>query len=503
MPKAGLPILPLMAIILGGFMAILDTSIVNIAIPTMMGVFGTSIDQMQWVVTIYMLTMAVVVPLSAWLSRRMGMKRLYMLSMVVFVLGSALSGLSWNISSMIIFRCFQALGAGMIMPVTMTMLYHLVPRERIGTAMGLWGITAMTAPAFGPTLGGYLVQYVDWRFIFYINLPVCIVALLLAEFFIVTDPGHPALPFDLPGFLTSAAGLFTLLFALSEGQKYGWTSELIVICLYLSAVLLAIFIYVELRSPHPLLDLRIFSSFNFTLSNLLLLIAVTGLYGGIFYVPLFLQTVNGLGALQTGLLLMPAGIMAGIAMPISGQIYDRFGARVAVLPGLFILAVATYLLHSLSPSTPDSTINLWLVIRSFGMGLAMMPITTAGLSYLPQSKIASASAMSNIVRMVGASFSLAALTATLQGYQSSFANDLANAYTPGSLPLKVAETALHGTPASPAFLVALFSLIQSQSFVRGVDQIFVVTAIITFVGVFLSLFLHSKKAPRGVPMSTE
>ncbi len=488
----------LAVLIAGGFMAILDTSIVNIAIPKLESVFSVNTAQVQWVVTIYMLTLGVVVPLAGYLGERFGYRRIYVLSLVVFTVGSALSGLSWSLSVLTMFRVLQALGGGLIMPITMAMVYRMVPRHRIGTAMGFWGLGIIVAPAIGPALGGWLVQYVDWRLIFYINVPIGIIGSVLALAYVPKFPKGVTGPFDFVGFALSAMGLFGLLLALSEGQTWGWGSEAIVMLFGVSILLLILFTLWELMVKHPLLNLRVFARGSFAMANLLVIVITVSMYSGVFYVPLFLQTVAGYGAMQTGFMMMPAALASAIMMPLSGRLYDRIGARWVVLTGLLILAYTTFLLHGLSTTTPVFQVVWWLTLRGLGMGMAMMPATTAGMSAIPTPLVGSGSAINNIMQRVAGSFGLAFMTAVLQSQSALHASTLASAYTPDSQPgmqfiHHLSVYLGHGVLPGQRILSinGLYHLIQQEAFVMGIDDIFVLGAAITLLGAVLSLFLRT------------
>ncbi|WP_020376660.1 DHA2 family efflux MFS transporter permease subunit [Sulfobacillus thermosulfidooxidans] len=496
----------LAVLIAGGFMAILDTSIVNIAIPKLESVFSVDTAQVQWVVTIYMLTLGVVVPLAGYLGERFGYRRIYILSLVIFTVGSALSGLSWSLSILTVFRVLQALGGGLIMPITMSMVYRMVPRESIGTAMGFWGLGIIVAPAIGPTLGGWLVEYVDWRLIFYINVPIGILGAFLALAYVPKFPSSNTGPFDMVGFVLSATGLFGLLLALSEGQTWGWNSEPIVLLLVASTLFLVLFTLWELTVKHPLLNLRVFAHGSFAMANLLVIIITVAMYSGVFYVPLFLQTVVGYGALKTGLMMMPAAAASAIMMPISGRLYDKIGARPLVLGGLLILTYTTFLLHRLSTTTPVSDVVLWLTLRGIGMGMAMMPATTAGMSAVPTELVGTGSAINNIMQRVAGSFGLAFMTAVLQSQATLHATTIAASYTPTSQPAVQFMHQLtgllvqHGMALGQSVSLTtteLYDLIQQQAFVMGIDDIFVLGAGITLLGAFLSLFLKTYRHQRA------
>lgn len=485
--------------LIGPFMAILDSSIVNVAIPTIMRVFNTNTSTVEWVVTIYMLALGVVVPLSGWMGDRLGLKRLYILSLAVFTVGSFLCAFSWNIDSLIAARVIQAVGGGMIMPTTMAMISRMVPRERFGSAMGIFGIALMVGPAIGPTLGGYLVEYVDWRWIFTINLPVGALGILLAFLALPEFPGGEAGRLDIGGAVTSGVGLFCLLLALSKGNDWGWSSESIVFLFYISAVSLGLFVYLELTCDQPLLDLRVFRYTTFTLANIMVIVTTISLFAGVFYVPLFLQNIRRLGAMETGLLMMPAALASGLMMPVTGRLYDRVGPKPMCLTGLLILAYTTYLFHQLDVSTPFRTIQLWLVLRSAGMSLAMMPAQTAALAVIPTVLVGRASAITNIINRVSGSFGIAVFTTILTNRQALHSGRLAGEITAANPAvdhfLRQVEAYLGGglaagSQAKTVGLTYLQGMVAQTSFVQALDDIFVLMAALALVGLVPSLFLE-------------
>ncbi|MGB9792871.1 MAG: DHA2 family efflux MFS transporter permease subunit, partial [Thermacetogeniaceae bacterium] len=445
----------------------------------------------------YMLALGAVVPLSGWLGDKLGFKRLYILSLAVFVFGSLLCTLSWNIDSLIAARVVQALGGGMIMPTTMSMVMRMVPREKIGGGMGVFGIALMVAPAIGPTLGGYLVEYVDWRWIFTINLPIGALGILLSWIvlpkFSPVDPGK----LDLGGVATSVVGLFCLLLALSKGGDWGWTSEPIVFLFYVSAISLGLFVYLELTQENPLLELRVFRYTTFTLANIMVVITTIGLYAGVFYIPLFLQTVKGLGAMQAGLLMMPGALISGLMMPVVGALYDRFGPKILAVTGLIYLSYTTYLFHNLDILTPSRVIVTLVVLRALGMAFANMPAQTAAMAVIPTELVGRASAITNIINRISGSFGIAVLTSILNHRMAAHAADLANNVTIANPALNdffqgVAAYLGGGTAAAQAKslgLAYLQGIISQTAFVKGIDDIFVVASAITVAGIIPALFL--------------
>jgi EmrB/QacA subfamily drug resistance transporter len=245
------------------FMSVLDTSIVNVAIPTMEKQYGATSDDIEWVITAYTLCLGVIVPTSAWLGERLGLRRLYLISLLGFAVFSGLCGTADSLGQMIFYRVCQAIPAGVIPVTCLTVLYRMVPREKLGAAMGLYGFGMVIAPGVGPAMGGYLVEYVDWRLIFWINVPIGLLGAVAARFIFPPFPGAAGRKFDLPGFLCIALGLFAGLLAVSEGQIWGWTGYRVLILSAASINLLVLFVAVELRTQQPLLDLRVFARWPF------------------------------------------------------------------------------------------------------------------------------------------------------------------------------------------------------------------------------------------------
>jgi EmrB/QacA subfamily drug resistance transporter len=483
--------LPLVVLIVGMFMSILDTSIVNVAIPTLQNEFGVTTDDVQWVITAYTLMLGVVVPASAWLGDRFGLNRLYNVALVGFAAGSALCGLAWDLNSLVIFRIVQAIPGGILPVVSLPMVYRIVPREKIGAAMGLYGLGIVVAPAIGPTLGGYLVEYVDWRLIFYINVPVGILGAVAAALVLPKFAGVPGRRFDALGFVTIGGGLFALLLALSEGETWGWNSYRILGLITVSVLSLALFVVIELEVDDPLLDVRVFRYWAFTNSLLLISVLMVGLFGVLFYIPLFLQQVQGLGALNAGITLLPQALVMAVIMPFAGRVYDRIGPRWPATIGVTIVAVATYMMHSLTIDTSREQIIWWLMFRAVGLGIAMMPIMTAGLAAIPTAQVNAASAFNNVAQRTSAALGLAVLTAI---FTTQSAQQMA-----GRAALLPADTATPhlGGPTVPDWLGVYATYHQTQLlvFVDALDDLLLIAAGLSAVGALGALLLRSGPAP--------
>lgn len=421
--------LALSVVVIGTFMSILDSSIVNIAIPKMMAVYGVSIDQIDWVLTSYMLTLGAIIPLTGYLGDTFGTKKIYIFALGIFTLGSFLCGFAWNLSTMVIARVLQGIGGGMIMPVGMSIIYEIFPLEERGMALGFWGIAAMAAPAIGPTLGGYIIQYLDWRLIFYINVPIGIIGVIFAGLILKDRSLNLGKKLDYIGAITSVVGMVSLLYVLGEGSSIDWSDVKNPMLIILGVFSLVLFVIHELTIDEPLLDLRILKIFPFSLSIAISSMLNMALYGGILLLPLYLQNLRGYSAMQTGILMFPSAIVTGIMMPISGKLFDKIGARPLVISGVAILAYVTYELSKITLTTDPNTIKWLLMIRGFGIGLAMMPSSTEGMNSVPKQLVGRASALSNTIRQVAGSLSITILTTILKNRQNSNYYGLAEKFT--------------------------------------------------------------------------
>ena len=490
--------LPLTVLIAGMFMSILDTTIVNVAIPTIQNEFGVSTDDVQWVVTGYTLALGVVVPVTAWLGDRFGLKRVYNLALLAFAAGSALCGLAWDLNSLVAFRIFQAIPGGILPVITLSILYRIVPRDRLGAAMGLYGLGIVCAPAIGPTLGGYLVEYVNWRLIFYINVPIGILGAVAAALVLPRFPRIAGRRFDVLGFVTVAGGLFALLLAMSEGASWGWGSYRVLGLITYSVLSLALFVVIELQVAEPLLDIRIFRYWPFTNSLLLIAVLSVVLLGVLFYIPQFLQVAQGWGAFDSGLTLLPQAVAMAVLMPIAGRVYDRIGPRWPAAVGLTLTAADLYWLHTITLDTPREHVMWILVGLGAGLGIAMMPIMTGGIAVIPMAQVNVASAFNNVTQRVSGALGLAVLTAILTMQRAQQMAGRA-ALLPADTP-----TPHLGPPGTPDWvgMYATYQQTQLHVFVAAIDDLFLIAAAMAALGALGALLLRSGPAPAAEAGST-
>ena len=495
------------SLMIGTFMAVLDASIVNVALAKIMATFGVDVEKVEWVATGYMLAFATLLPTSSWIADRLGHKRTYMLALVFFTIGSALCGLAWNEDSLIVSRVIQGMGAGCIMPVAMTIVAEIFPPEQRGQALGIWGIAGAASATMGPTIGGYLVEYVGWRSVFYVNLPVGIVGTALVLVLVREIPLRRPGRFDLVGFLTMSVGLSSLLLALAQGQSKGWDSGYVHTCEVIAVIGLASFVVWELRQREPLVDLSLFRSVGFSIINLVAFIFGLGMFGSTFLLPIFLQNMLDYTALLAGLTLLPAGLVMGVVAPIAGRLSDRIGAKPLVTLGLVLMTTSMYLNSHISLQTSRETLYGWLVLRGIGMGLMFSPMTSLALGLVPRLKAGQASGLLNVIRQVGGSFGIAmfgTLLARRQLFHTIRYSEAATAHNLSALDLLHRSqgyfASLGDVPglASDKAHVVLGMVVQQQAAATGFSDCFRVATWICALGIIPALFLPLRvdHAPR-------
>ncbi|MGF7237020.1 MAG: DHA2 family efflux MFS transporter permease subunit, partial [Frankia sp.] len=405
-----------LTVTLGAIMAILDTTIVAVAINTLGRDFHTSLSTISWVTTGYLLALAVVIPLTGWSVERFGATRMWNVSLVLFLAGSALCGTAWSAGSLIFFRILQGLGGGMIMPICMTLLARAAGPQRMGRIMSFIGIPALVAPVLGPVIGGLLVDNLSWRWIFFVNLPIGAVALFASWRVLPRDDhGSAHHKLDVPGFLLISPGLAALVYGLSEaGNGGGFGAARVQIGVVVGAVLLCGFVIHALRRSDALLDLRLFSNRTFSVASIVSFLIGAVLFGAMFLFPLYYQIVRGQSALAAGLLLAPQGLGAMVAMPISGRITDRRGAGYVVPVGMFLMLIGTLICTQVDAHTSETWLVLSLFVRGVGLGGSMMPTMGAAYQSLNPTAVPRATTTLNILQRVGGSVATALVAVVLQ-----------------------------------------------------------------------------------------
>ncbi len=402
------------------FMEVLDTSIANVALPHIAGSLSAGVDESTWVLTSYLVSNAVVLPLTGWFSTLFGRKRFYMSCVVIFTVSSFLCGLAPNLATLVFFRILQGAGGGGLQPVSQAILVESFPVERRGFAMAIYGMGVVVAPIIGPTLGGWITDNYSWRWIFLINIPVGVLALLMTSA-LVTDPPYqlrtgfrPGLRIDYIGLGLLSVGLGMMQFVLDKGERDDWFgSDLIVWCTVVAAISLIAAIFWELRQPDPIVDLRLFKDRNFSMGVFSMFSLGVILYGTTVLLPILVQTLMGYTAQLSGLVLSPGAVATMITLPLVGALLARFEARWLVVFGLVSLSVGMFSLSRLNLQTDFGTfVRVWIMSRA-GLGFLFVPINVMAFSFVAREKMNNASGLINLARNIGGSMGIS-MVITLQ-----------------------------------------------------------------------------------------
>jgi DHA2 family multidrug resistance protein len=427
------------AVTLGMFMSILDSTIVIVAIPQMQRAFGADIHDVQWIVTIYMLTQAAVIPTAPYLTARLGGKRAYVWTLSAFLVGSLLCGLAWNLPTLIFFRFIQGIGGGILLPMVMTLLYEAFPPEERGTATSIMGVPLMIAPMLGPVLGGYLVSMFGWPSVFFINVPLGIVAVVIAQKVLRQTPSESQKTrFDVSGFLTAAFGSAMLLYAIASITSSNVTINTISL-LCVSIMLLLAFVAIELfkarNGREPLLDLHRFGDRTFTFSTLTQVLNFFVRFGILFLIPIYLQTLHQETPLQAGAIQATQALATMAILPFGGRLADRIGPRPVVIVGLLIFAGATALLMTLTLTTPIWKIVGMLLLLGCASGL-LQQIPVAAMSRIKKEEhkeVANGSTLMVVLQSTAAPLGVAFFSSIVQGRSQQFNMHLASQAITGEL----------------------------------------------------------------------
>jgi MFS transporter, DHA2 family, multidrug resistance protein len=495
-------------IMLGTFMAVLDATIVNVGLPKIMASFGVGLDKIEWVITAYMLAMAVMLPTSGWLADRFGYKKMYFFGLLLFTTGSMLCGMSSDENVLIMARVIQGLGAGTIQPLGMAIITREFPPHQRGIALGFWAISAAASVSFGPLIGGFLIDNFNWQLIFDVNIPIGIIAMIFTIIIQSEYKSKLKRKFDLIGFISVTIFLPLTLFALSEGNaatnSAGWHAPYILLCAAIALIALAVFLTVELTIKEPLLDLRLLLNHNFGISNIILIIFSIGMFGSTFLLPVYLQNSLGYTALQAGSVFLPVGIIQGMISPVSGRISDKINPKLPIIIGVLLLALSFFINSKLSYLTELPYIMLSLYIRGVAMGLLFTALSTVSLLEIPREKMAQASAITNSIRQLGGSLGVALLATLLTSRANFHMQVFGGAVKPGSEVYQKTVTAMKyhletRAGSSPATATKqsqalMYSSIGRQAFIEGINDDFLLAGIITLIGGIPIIFLHTKKS---------
>ncbi|WP_175986571.1 DHA2 family efflux MFS transporter permease subunit [Bacillus sp. Marseille-Q1617] len=467
------PYLMLAILFIGAFVAFLNNSLLNVALPSIMvDLEIADYSTVQWLATGYMLVSGVLIPASAFLITRFSNRHLVITSLAIFTLGTALAAFAPNFGMLLTGRMVQAAGSSVMGPLLMNIMLVSFPREKRGAAMGVFGLVMITAPAIGPTLSGYIVEHHDWRLLFEMILPLAVMSLLLAvwKFSNVMEQNKEA-TLDMLSLVLSCIGFGGLLYGCSTASSDGWTDGIVLTTLIVGGIALAAFIIRQFKIDEPLLDLQVYKYPMFALASVIAIVNAVAMFSGMILTPAYVQSVRGISPLDSGLMMLPGAIIMGIMSPITGKLFDKFGPRALSLTGLSITAISTYMLANLQIDTSYSHIILIYTLRLFGMSMVMMPIMTNGLNQLPNRLNPHGTAVNNTAQQVSGSIGTAILITIMNTVAKTEAESLMSGVDPATV-----------TETSTAALA-------QQSLLAGIQYSFYVALGINIAALILALFV--------------
>ncbi|MBF0328864.1 MAG: DHA2 family efflux MFS transporter permease subunit [Nitrospirae bacterium] len=422
-----------LTVMLPTLIEIIDTSVVNVALDHIRGSLSAGIDEATWSITSYLVSNAIIIPMTGWLSRMFGRKRYLIFSITLFTVSSFLCGSAWNLQSLIFFRILQGIGGGAMQPISQSILLETFPPQQHGIAMAVFGVGIMFGPIVGPLLGGWITDNWSWHWIFFVNIPFGIISILMVMFFI-SDPPYMKkmkMKIDYWGLILLAVGLGSLQIVLDKGQQENWfTSDFIFRMTVVSSLSLTAFLIVEYFAEHPILDLKTFKNLSFTTGNIVMFFAFFNLLASIVLLPIFLQSLMGYTATLAGMVLGPGGIATLIAMPIAGRLVTKVNPKGLLTFGIIVSAYSVYLMAQFNLHADFYTLLWPRIVLGVGMGFLFIPLTTLTLSTIPKEQMANATSIYNLLRNLGGSFGVAFVTTVLARRQQFHQSRLVEHLTP-------------------------------------------------------------------------
>ncbi|HET8733238.1 MAG TPA: DHA2 family efflux MFS transporter permease subunit [Anaeromyxobacteraceae bacterium] len=502
------------AVSFGTLMGAIDASIVNVALPQIRGAVGATIQEITWITTGFAMATVIVMPLTAFLGRLFGQKRVYLASLVLFIVGSALCGVAQTLPQVVLFRLLQGFGAGALQPTEQAILRQTFPPEEQGMAMALFAMAVMLGPAIGPTLGGYIVDNYHWSWIFFINLPVGIVGFLMVTRFVhepedIREANRAAAAaqrgnLDWQGIAILAVGLAALQYVLEEGQQDDWfDSRLILFLSAVAAVALVAFVWRELTARAPAVNLRLFRDPVFTSGTLIGAVMFAMLMASMFLLPVFMQELLGFTATQSGLALMPRVLVMMVTTPIVGRIYNRVSPRLLVAIGIVLVSLGSFALGHVTLQTSSAGIVQAILVQGAGFAFLFVPLTTAALSRVPRTSLSDATGLNSLLRQIGGSVGLAIFATLLSRGAATARHAVVAHLVPGGVELTARLAELQAFLASKGFdpvaardaaLRTLSGIASQQAMVIAFERVFYLAGIVFLAVIPLLLFLRVNRA---------
>ncbi|HCY6077638.1 TPA: DHA2 family efflux MFS transporter permease subunit [Staphylococcus aureus] len=488
----------LAALLFGMFIAILNQTLLNVALPKINTEFNISASTGQWLMTGFMLVNGILIPITAYLCNKYSYRKLFLVALVLFTIGSLICAISMNFPIMMVGRVLQAIGAGVLMPLGSIVIITIYPPEKRGAAMGTMGIAMILAPAIGPTLSGYIVQNYHWNVMFYGMFIIGIIAILVGFVWFklyqyTTNPKA-----DIPGIIFSTIGFGALLYGFSEAGNKGWGSVEIETMFAIGIIFIILFVIRELRMKAPMLNLEVLKFPTFTLTTVINMVVMMSLYGGMILLPMYLQNLRGFSALDSGLLLLPGSLIMGLLGPFAGKLLDTIGLKPLAIFGIAVMTYATWELTKLNMDTPYMTIMGIYVLRSFGMAFIMMPMVTAAINALPGRLASHGNAFLNTMRQLAGSIGTAILvtvmtTQTTQ-HLSAFGEELDKTNPVVQDHMRELASQYGGQEGA---MKVLLQFVNKLSTVEGINDAFIVATIFSVIALILCLFLQSNKKAKA------
>ncbi|HDA5854242.1 TPA: DHA2 family efflux MFS transporter permease subunit [Staphylococcus aureus] len=488
----------LAALLFGMFIAILNQTLLNVALPKINTEFNISASTGQWLMTGFMLVNGILIPITAYLFNKYSYRKLFLVALVLFTIGSLICAISMNFPIMMVGRVLQAIGAGVLMPLGSIVIITIYPPEKRGAAMGTMGIAMILAPAIGPTLSGYIVQNYHWNVMFYGMFIIGIIAILVGFVWFklyqyTTNPKA-----DIPGIIFSTIGFGALLYSFSEAGNKGWGSVEIETMFAIGIIFIILFVIRELRMKAPMLNLEVLKFPTFTLTTIINMVVMLSLYGGMILLPIYLQNLRGFSALDSGLLLLPGSLIMGLLGPFAGKLLDTIGLKPLAIFGIAVMTYATWELTKLNMDTPYMTIMGIYVLRSFGMAFIMMPMVTAAINALPGRLASHGNAFLNTMRQLAGSIGTAILvtvmtTQTTQ-HLSAFGEELDKTNPVVQDHMRELASQYGGQEGA---MKVLLQFVNKLATVEGINDAFIVATIFSIIALILCLFLQSNKKAKA------
>ncbi|GAW66707.1 DSBA oxidoreductase [Geoanaerobacter pelophilus] len=497
-------------VMLPAIMEIVDTSVANVALPHMQGSLNAGTDEVTWVLTSYLVSNAVVLPMTGWLARMFGRKRFLITCITLFTLASLLCGAAPSLGLLIFFRVLQGAAGGALIPMSQAIMMETFPPYQQGMAMAIFGVGAMFGPIIGPALGGWITDNMSWRWIFYINIPIGVVAVIMASFFIY-DPSYlkrTRVAIDYWGLALLTVGLGALQIVLDKGQQDDWfNSPFIVCCAVLTAITLTALVYVELTHPHPIVNLRLFKNVSFSSGNLIMFAVGFCLYSSIMLIPLFLQTLMGYNATMAGMVLAPGGVATLICMPFVGAAIQRYDGRKVVFIGLIISAISMFIMQHFTLQAAYSDFVWPRVVLGVGLAMIFVPLTTVTLATISKEEMGNATGIFSLLRNIGGSVGIAIAATMLARYSQFYQTSLVahvNPYNPvfqsqlGMLKGALMGRGLDAVAAEKGAMTVIYGTVSRQAYMLSYNRIFFIVGL-AFLIIIPLLFLLKKPAKHLPP----